>query len=90
MVTKIDSKFVPVMRKQYTEQNKIRFAYELQLIDWEEVYLINDAQASYTKFYQTVKDLYDACFPIKTVKSVYKTRCTWLSRGLKKSIKVTN
>ena len=35
-------------------------------------------------------NIYNSCFPIKTIKIGYKTRKPWLSEGLKKSIKIKN
>ena len=81
---------VPLLQRQYSTKNKIRFHEELGNVNWTEVFESNDAQLSYTKFFNSFKTSYDSCFPLKPKKSTYKERCPWLTQGLRSSIKIKN
>ena len=55
---------------------------------WTDVYIKFrypdlDPQSAYSLFSQGDIDMYNDCFPLRTVKSGYKTRKPWLSEGLK-------
>jgi exonuclease III len=77
-------------QRNYTKHNIELFSNKLQSLNWNEVLNCNDSQKAYTLFHEKFRKCYDVCFPLKCPKSVYKVRKTWLTEGLKKSIKVKN
>ena len=57
---------------------------------FRDILSMNDAQQAYTHFHKVYTDLYNSCFPLKEIKSGYKTKKPWLSEGMKKQIKIKN
>ena len=45
---------------------------------------------AFTSFHDNFINLYDMCFPIKTIKLSYRNRKPWLTDGLRKLIKHKN
>ena len=79
-----------ISRRTYSNQNTVKFINELDNLNWGDIYSCNDAQTSYTVFQTRFSELYDKCFPRKTIKLNYKNRKPWLTEGLKRSIRVKN
>ena len=79
-----------VKRRIYSEDNISKFNSALSVRDWDDIMSMNDAQQAYTHFHNVYSDLYNTCFPLKEIKSGYKTRKPWLSEGMKKQIKIKN
>jgi len=72
-------------------QNNIStFNDELRNYNWNERYSINEACEAFDYFYGQFCNLYYKCFPRKCVKIGYKNRKTWLTPGLKVSIRQKN
>ena len=62
----------------------------LQNNDWSNVLSSDNPQDAFQLFSDCYRDVYDKCFPLRTIKCGYKTRKPWLSEGLKRSIKTKN
>ena len=67
----------------YLVENQEKFARLLCEREWSDVLSTEDPQSTYSLFSQGYIDMYNGCFPLRTVKSSYKTRKPWLSEGLK-------
>ena len=74
----------------YSVENQEKFARLLRERNWSDALSSEDPQSAYSLFSQGYIDMYNECFPLRTVKSGYKTRKPWLSEGLKKSIERKN
>ena len=66
------------------------FKSKLIQADWSNVLLEEDPQSAYDVFHAKYITLYNSCFPHITIKKGYKTRKSWLTDGLKKSINHKN
>ena len=66
------------------------FCESISKVDWQPVISCFDCQTAYTKFHNLFVKCFDACFPLNFTKSKYSNRKTWLSFGLKSSIKQKN
>ena len=58
--------------------------------NWSAVLLHTGTQTAYSQFHKEFSHIYDNCFPVRSVKLGYKNRKTWLTQGMKKSIKIKN
>ena len=79
-----------IRRRDYSQSNIMNFASALSCHNWDHVMEINDPQSSYSMFMKDYIDIYNSNFPMKQIKIGYKTRKTWLSEGMKNSIKMKN
>ena len=70
----------------FSEQNIEQFSSNLRNRNWSDLLSCNDPDLAYTVFSNSITELFDTCFPLRTVKRGYKTRKPWLTEGLKKSI----
>ena len=77
-------------KRMYSVEKQEKFARLLCERNWSGVLSSEDPQSAYSSFSQGYIDMYNDCFPLRTVKSGYKTRKPWLSEGLKKSIERKN
>ena len=66
------------------------FANKLRLENWQDVLSSDNGSETFKLFYTKFCTLYDNAFPVKHVKTGYKTKKIWLSDGLRKSIKIKN
>ena len=76
--------------RSVTDENTSKFIDALNSQDWTNILSCSDAQKAYTSFHVEFSRLYNACFPIKYIKQGYKNRKPWLTKALKKSIKIKN
>ena len=76
--------------RQYTEDNISKFCSNIQTVGWDSVTTCTDCQSEYSEFYKTFITLYDKHFPPVKIKTTYRNRKSWLTVGLKKSIKIKN
>ena len=79
-----------IKRRISSPENIVNFTNKLNEHNWDHVLSNQDPQSAYSAFIKDYVDIYNSCFPIKTIKLGYKTRKSWLSEGLKKSIKKKN
>ena len=77
-------------KRTFSEQNVAQFSLKLRDRNWSDLLACNDPEIAYTVFSNTITELFDTCFPLRTVKHGYKTRKPWLTEGLKKSIRRKN
>ena len=54
--------------------------------DWQDLYLLDDANDSYEYSIRVFTDLYEQCFPVVQVTSKKKCKKPWVTYGLLKSI----
>ena len=74
----------------YSVENQENFARLLGERNWSDVLSSEDPQSAYSLVSQGCIDTYNDCFPLRTVKSSYKTRKPWLSEGLKSQSREKN
>ena len=74
-------------KRTFSEQNIAQFSLKLHARDWSDLLTCNDPEIAYTVFSNTITELFDTCYTLRTVKHGYKARKPWLTEGLKKSIK---
>ena len=65
-------------------ENQEKFVRLLRERNWSDVLSSEDPQSAFSLFSQGYIGMYKDCFPLKTVKSGYKTRKPWLREGLSK------
>ena len=76
--------------RQYTKSNIESFKRKIDETDFTGVLQCNDAQKAFTMYHKQYLNVYEAWFPIKTVKSNYRTRKPWLTTAIKNSIRHKN
>ena len=72
--------------RQYINSNIESFKRKIGETDFTGVLQCNDAQKAFTMYHKQYLNVYEACFPIKTVKSNYRTRKPCLTTAIKNSI----
>jgi hypothetical protein len=73
-----------IKTRNISEANIEYFKSKLDNTDWSYIMNNNDVDAAFGRFHTVMSQLFNECFPIKTLKMGYKTRHSWLSFGLKK------
>ena len=58
----------PILKRDMSRQNMIRFRDDLRNLNWRDVLNCNDVNVSYNLFWQDFKSLYDIHFPLKSVR----------------------
>ena len=76
--------------RSFSQQNIEQFSSNLRNRNWSDLLSYNDPNFAYNVFSNSITELFDTCFPLRTVKRGYKTRKPWLSEGLKRSIRRKN
>ena len=74
----------------FSQQNIEQFSSNLRNRNWSDLLSYNDPNFAYNVFSNSITELFDTCFLLRTVKRGYKTRKPWLSEGLKRSIRRKN
>ena len=87
-VIRTDAEFK--QQREYKTKNIADFSEKMRLTNWQTVLNTIEPQLAYSSFQNIFMQCYESCFPIKRMKSVYKSRKPWLSNGLIKSIKTKN
>ena len=77
-------------KRTFSQQNIEQFSSNLRNRNWSDLLSYNDPNFAYNVFSNSITELFDTCFPLRTVKRGYKTRKPWLSEGLKRSIRRKN
>ena len=88
--TKILENFSSYKTRILSLSNMESFANKLRLENWQDVLSSDNGSETFKLFYTKFCTLYDNAFPVKHVKTDYKTKKIWLSDGLRKSIKIKN
>ena len=76
--------------RDFKRFDKIAFCDGLRNENWKSVYNTSDANESFTRFSHTFNRISNKHAPIKTIKIKSKSNKPWVTKGLKKSIKVRN
>ena len=78
------------LRRDMKHINVQKIVNEIQTLDWCNVSTETDAQQPYTKFHTILSEKYNRCFPLRKTKTIYHDRKSWLTVGLRESIKIKN
>ena len=81
---------IPVLKRNFTQNNMTRFTNEMENVDWEFIKNIDDTQTAYSVFHNLLVEKFNSCFPLKCIKKAYYTKKPWLTAALRESIKVKN
>ena len=79
-----------IVKRHHTYDNISKFENTLKEIDFSSILDSNDPQNNLTNFHDTFSQAHDKCFPLKRIKINYRNKKTWLTNGLKNSIKQKN
>ena len=88
-----------IINSQKNEYNLVRIAnadriaqyvQSIQNTDWTFLDTYQHCQCYFSKFLTKFKNIYDVSFPLVRVKTQYRNRLPWLSKGMKESIKLKN
>ena len=72
----------PIIRRDMSHKNILKFINEMKEIDWQCVFVENDAQSAYSKFHEIVSCKYNVCFPYRKFTKRYHMNKPWLSAAL--------
>jgi hypothetical protein len=79
-----------IYKRIYNERNFNTYKHLLDSTDFSSVCNDNNAQSSFTTLHKIILSAYNESFPMTKINIRYKNRKSWLTDGLKKSIKVKN
>ena len=80
-----------IYKRQQNKKNTEIFVKKIKNIPWDTVITLNDCQGAFSLFHKYFTNCYRESFPLVKIKQTkYLMRKTWLSYGLKKSIKTKN
>ena len=86
-----DKKEEFIFKRFFPPEKISNFCSTLESTNWDNLYInILDAQETFTCFHSYFVSLYNKFFPMKKVKVGYKTRKSWLTSAVKKSIHTKN
>ena len=77
-----------IKKRTTLPENIAKLSTTLRNHDLDHVLQNNDPQNAYSSFIHDYTDMHNANFPLKSFKIGYKTRKTWLTEGMKTSIKL--
>lgn len=76
--------------RDINSRNIQKFKENLLSVNWTLIEDSSDPVQAYTEFHDTYSNIYNNCFPLRTVKSNSKICKPWISKGLRKSINKKN
>jgi len=76
--------------RDFSYKNLLEFHKLLNDCNWQSIIDNTDCQEAFTLFHRSFKSKFDKCFPLKERKSNYASRKSWLTAGIKNSIKIKN
>ena len=79
-----------MVTRNISETNKQAFLHAISSCDWKSIYDENDAQNAFSTFHSVLLKCYNKHFPKQQVKIAYRTHKSWLSQGLRESIRIKN
>ena len=79
-----------IVKRSFTDRNKLTFQDELAKIDWNSIYTIENAQEAFSAFHVKLYDIFNKCFPKRRILVKYNNRKPWLTDELKAAIKHKN
>ena len=83
---KNDSK-VSHIKREFTEKNISNFKKKLEGTDWSPIYDEDHLPKAFSIFQETFTTIFEDIFPLKNFLIKYKNRASYLTKGLKMSIK---
>ena len=78
------------LKRDMCHRNIEKFISKIQAVDWKKNMTETNAQQAYSKFHETITELYKTCFPFRKMKKQYHYNKPWLTAALKESIKMKN
>ena len=75
------------IKRQVNQCNIQKFKDKLSHTDWNSIVDNKSCQDAFSGFHSVYRRYYEECFPLKKIKINYHNRKTWLTNGLKISIK---
>ena len=84
---------MPIVIQKYrnlNSKNIDKFRNMFETNTFEDIISMSDGKLAFNVFYRRFCNLYDECFPLKSIKSRYEHKYQWLTDGLKQSIKIKN
>ncbi len=85
----INNNNIPTTKRNFSNNNKTKFAYKLRVADWTSLYALSDVNQAFNYFLRKLKRIYNRCFPFENAKNRV-TKSPWLTKGLLKSIRHKN
>ena len=76
-----------VLRRDFSESNKAKFYKTMKNLKWDTIYSIEDAQSGYEYFEAVILEMFEKNFPLRKVWLKYSNKLTWVTKGLRISIK---
>lgn len=77
--------------KRLINENTLEiFRDKLADINWLNVPVGRRCREAFSEFHNVFTECYNECFPVRRIKITYRNRKSWLTAGLKNSIKVKN
>ena len=77
-------------KRSFSEKNIARFREDISKQNWEEVMNTNNPDSNYDSFLSSYKDIFNNCFPLKRISRSKTKDKSWITKGLKVSIKHKN
>ena len=71
---------IPVLKRNFTQNNMTRFTNEMENVDWEFIKNIDDTQTAYSVFHNLLVEKFNSCFPLKSIKKAYYTKSLGLQQ----------
>ena len=77
-------------KRLFSSENVEKFKSKLQQIDWNVVISSDNCQEAFSFFHNNFITLYEECFPVTRISINYRNKKLWLSKRLKRCIKIKN
>ena len=74
----------------FNDRNKAKFKNMLNSCRWDGCLHESNCQNAFTAFYDQYKQCFERCFPLTKLRVGYRNRKSWLTEGLRSSIKRKN
>ncbi len=87
---KPDEKETFIIKRIITEHTKNNFLEKIAEVPWENILSSKDTTAAFTDLSKIIGNLYNEYFPLRKIKLSYNNRVSWLTYGMKQSIKRKN
>ena len=79
-----------IVRRNLSQRNISKFKEMIAHTKWNDVSLSTDTQVAYSLFFNRLSNIYNECFPIRTIKKSYNNRKPWITECISKSINNKN
>lgn len=75
------------LKRDYCQANLTEFFNSLHNHGFSEVYLIDNPEEAFSRFFDLFVHFYDLCFPLRKVKITLRKNPNWISKGIRLSSK---